>query len=419
MSNPSSPPVDPLAERPPYSPSFSSQPPVLAGRQEIVESLEAGLLAGPRDPEFGRLLFGDRGMGKTVLVDALGERMRTAHGWLVVDLAIKARQDPIAAALLQLQDAISDTAKVRTAWKALDKELSVELGVPHVARLRASIGTRRQSDKLQDIVHQLERTLDVAGRHAGTAGCGILLTFDELHNARSKDLQALGNIFSMTKRHRLPIGLIGAGLPEFDDVLARAKATFFERMHSFDVGPLTFDAAMRAIKEPAEERGVRIAPDAMNEMLRKSGGHPYLLQLAGWSAWKAAGHGTVITLAHVHESEHIARSHFERLIVVRWRSLSQMEQRYLYAMAMVSGGCDSPVQVGDVAKSLNKTLQDLSYVRDSLLSRHHLISAPRHGYVAPTLPGFSKWVAASGDCDLNAPLRPGPRARKITATTQD
>ena len=58
----------------PYRPSWGTPPPVLAGRDEQLDRTVEALAAGAHHPQFSRVYHGDRGTGKTVLLDAIAAR---------------------------------------------------------------------------------------------------------------------------------------------------------------------------------------------------------------------------------------------------------------------------------------------------------------------------------------------------------
>ena len=72
-----------LATRNPFSPSFGTSPPVLAGRDVILDSVGDALAAGPTHPDFTALFIGVRGAGKTVMLNAV-EDLARSRGWLAL-----------------------------------------------------------------------------------------------------------------------------------------------------------------------------------------------------------------------------------------------------------------------------------------------------------------------------------------------
>ena len=83
---------------PPYTPGFGRRPPVVAGRDALVDDMARVLEAGPGHPRFCRALIGSRGTGKTVLLDLVGELATNKLGWAV--LHVQALQDESLVAVL-------------------------------------------------------------------------------------------------------------------------------------------------------------------------------------------------------------------------------------------------------------------------------------------------------------------------------
>ena len=66
----------------PFKPTAGRIPPILVGREEIIEDFDYALKDGVGSP--GRLMFltGARGVGKTVMLDTLGTHAQK-QGWKV------------------------------------------------------------------------------------------------------------------------------------------------------------------------------------------------------------------------------------------------------------------------------------------------------------------------------------------------
>ena len=73
----------------PFSPSFGISPPVLAGRRDVLNSFDM-VFGSIRSPSYATLLWGLRGTGKTVLLNAVEDRAK-ARGWAVVSAAAVGR----------------------------------------------------------------------------------------------------------------------------------------------------------------------------------------------------------------------------------------------------------------------------------------------------------------------------------------
>ena len=68
----------------PFKPTAGAEPPVLIGRERVVEDFSEGLDEGVGSPARLMRITGPRGSGKTVLLTELGDVARV-HGWSVLD----------------------------------------------------------------------------------------------------------------------------------------------------------------------------------------------------------------------------------------------------------------------------------------------------------------------------------------------
>ena len=68
----------------PFRPSFGNSPPVLAGRDELIEQFAEALDNGPGAPGRATLYTGARGTGKTVMLNEVADIARQ-RGWLVIE----------------------------------------------------------------------------------------------------------------------------------------------------------------------------------------------------------------------------------------------------------------------------------------------------------------------------------------------
>ena len=67
----------------PFTPTFGTSPPLLVGRDPLIEEFADALEDGPGAPGRATLYTGARGSGKTVLLNEVEDRAQAA-GWLVV-----------------------------------------------------------------------------------------------------------------------------------------------------------------------------------------------------------------------------------------------------------------------------------------------------------------------------------------------
>ncbi len=89
-------------------------------------------------------------------------------------------------------------------------------------------------------------------------------------------------------QRRLPLVLVGAGLPHLIGLTGRSKS-YAERLFDFiPIGPLKKDDARRAIKEPIQKQSADITSDALESLTEQTQGYPYFLQEWGYQAWNLA-----------------------------------------------------------------------------------------------------------------------------------
>ncbi len=139
-----------------------------------------------------------------------------------------------------------------------------------------------------DLERDLQALLEAAGEAAGTGGTVLGLFIDELQYVPEEQLAALITALHRCAQRRLPVVLIGAGLPQLPGRMGAAKS-YAERLFDFpEIGPLPDDAARLAIEKPARDQGVEMSEGALRGILRHARGYPYFLQEWGKHAWDVA-----------------------------------------------------------------------------------------------------------------------------------
>ena len=139
-----------------------------------------------------------------------------------------------------------------------------------------------------DLDTDLISLLQVAGEAAKARGTALVLFIDEMQYVEERQLGALIAALHRTAQRQLPVTLIGSGLPQLLGHAGSAKS-YAERMFSFpEVGPLSHEAAARAVEVPAKRLGVTYSPAALDEVLRITQCYPYFLQEWGSACWRVA-----------------------------------------------------------------------------------------------------------------------------------
>ena len=147
--------------------------------------------------------------------------------------------------------------------------------------------------------------------------------------------------------------------------------------------------------------------DALSLLVRRSGGHPYYVQLFGWQAWEAAQREATITLAHAKAGLKSARAELAGQYDVTWGRLRPQERDYLAAVARVAGPGGAGVE--EVAKVLGKGPKQLAVARDRLVHMHGLLEVPERAQVRFVDAEMAEWVAERpGGSSTTATVQRGP-----------
>lgn len=239
-----------------------------------------------------------------------------------------------------------------------------------------------------DLEHDLQDLLESAAQAAREAKTALILFVDELQYVEEEQLAALITALHRAAQRRLPVILVGAGLPQLRGRMGRAKS-YAERLFDFPLlGPLSRPQARIAIAKPAADEGVEVEDAALELIWEKTQGYPYFLQEWGKHAWDAAG-ASPITRGDVELASQTAVAALdESFFRVRFDRLTPGEKRYLRTMAELGAG---PHRSGDIAAQLNRAVTQLGPIRNQLISKG-MIWSPHHGDTAFTVPLFDQFM---------------------------
>lgn len=379
----------------PYSPGAGTPPPELAGRGELRRRLEIAV-ARVRigNPAKSMILVGLRGVGKTVLL----EQMRQdADGLGVHTLRLEAPENRSLPALLspQLRLALLKLSTVESAKALAQRGLRALAGFAKALKLKYSdievgidlepeLGLADNGDLEGDLTVLLEQV----GQAAQQARTAVVLFVDELQYVKEDQLAALITALHRCAQQKLPVMLVGAGLPQLVGKAGKAKS-YAERLFDYPiVGPLNQSDATLAITKPAQALGVRFDPAAVNRIIAVTQGYPYFLQEWSKQAWDVAP-TSPITPHDVQTAEPLTVAALdEGFFKVRFDRCIPSERRYLRAMAELGPG---PHRSGDIAAKLNKSVNTLAPVRGGLIHKG-MIWSPSHGDTAFTVPLFDEFM---------------------------
>lgn len=385
--------MDPILN--PYSPGAGTPPPELAGRDELREKVRVAIgRIRIGNPAKSVLMVGLRGVGKTVLLDKMRQEAEASG---VYALKLEAPEDRSLPALLAPQlrliliklSAIESAKAYATrglrALAGFAKALKVKFNDIEVGLdLEPEVGLADNGDLEGDLAVLLEQV----GLAAQSAKTAVVMFIDELQYVKEPQFAALITALHRCAQAKLPVTLIGAGLPQ---LLARAgdAKSYSERLFDYPmVGPLSREDAQLAITRPAQVHGVTYLPEAIDEIYKDTQGYPYFLQMWSKYSWDVAtespiGRADVLRARELTEAD-LDESFFK----TRFERCTPSERRYLRAMASLGAG---PHRSGDIANALGRDIKQLGMVRSSLINKG-MVWSPSHGDTAFTVPLFDQFM---------------------------
>lgn len=377
----------------PYTPGAGAPPPELAGRAGVLENARIAVvrtLAGRHAR--GQMLLGLRGVGKTVLLNAIRIGAEDAGCRTVAVESPEGRSLPellvpaLRRVLLNLDRGQQAGEYVRRAMRTLQSFASafrVAMG-----DFELGIVPEPGSADSGDIEFDLPDLFVAVGQAARERGTAVALFIDEIQYLQKQDLSALIVAVHQTTQRQLPLIVFGAGLPQLAGLAGDAKS-YAERLFEYvRTGALDEQDAQDALLRPAQESGADIESAALDSLVTDTQGYPYFLQEWGKHAWDGAP-GPTITLADAKAATESALRELDQgFFSVRFDRLTPREKAYLRAM---SEGGPGPHRSGAIAERLGIAVQQAGALRGSLIGKG-MIYSPAHGDTAFTVPMFDAFM---------------------------
>lgn len=352
----------------PFTPGFGRSPAILAGRSAALAEFDAAL-RGELPEQRAMLISGARGIGKTVLLSEFEAKAHEA-GWSV---------------LLLHTGSSSLSEELRATAVARLRELDPDAVASRLTAAGASgfSASRTVTDRYADQDEPLGDLLDRLAVLAAREGHGVMIALDEVQSVDRGQLHEISQHIQDLMRHHGQVVFVAAGIRSgVSKLLDHEKTTFLRRAHRLELGPVDIGTAAEAIRMTVADTDRSITPEAAVRAGEISEGYPYLIQLVGSKAWRAAGDAATIELEDVQSTragviaEMIRNVHGPAL-----RDLSPRKRDYLEAMLEDDG----PSNVGDIARRLGVDPRYQSTYRERLID-DDLIEPSARGYVRFSLP---------------------------------
>jgi hypothetical protein len=385
--------MDPV--RDPFSPGAGAPPPELVGREEILETARINLSrVRLRKPERSLLLTGLRGVGKTVLLNKIGE-ISADLGYLKLSIeAIESKPfveilvPGIRSLLLELslKEGLKDSVKKAVAvFKSFVGSMKLKVGEIELGvEIPPSLG-QADSGSIELDLPDLFVEVATAAKNKDSA---IILLIDEIQYLSTKDLSALILAMHKIQQQQLPFYLVAAGLPSLPRLAGEAKS-YAERLFLYpEVGPLSKADTEKGLQTPVKTLGVSFTQEALEKIFTKTLGYPYFVQEWGSLSWRIATQSPITGQIVDNVSEVVIPKLDESFFRMRFDRLTNKEKKYLRAMAELGA---TPQRTGDIARIMQTTQQHLALTRANLLAKG-MIYAPSHGLQAFTVPLFDEFI---------------------------
>ncbi|RSX57474.1 ATP-binding protein [Bifidobacterium samirii] len=365
----------------PFKPTAGMTPPVLVGRESDLDDFRYALDDGVGAP--GRLMYltGARGVGKTVMLNALGDIARD-QDWLVIDeTAERGFMDRLIRALNG--ESATRTVKYQTPGLTLDipgglGQATVNLGAVELEHGELSL----------DFRHAMTRRLDGMDESRR----GILITLDEVQSSSIDEIRALAVGVQHLIRERRNIAFVFAGLPSLvEDVVNDDVLTFLRRAERRHLGDVPLPDIWSAFETTISDSGKNVDYEILNRLTQATNGYPFMIQLVGYWTWRAsetAKRGDRITMEDADSGIRQAKLKLGDMVHGPiYDGLTAMQKDYLLAMSQDDG----PSSTSEIARRLERSAQYASVYRAQLI-KLDIITASDYGFVDFKVPHMREYL---------------------------
>lgn len=383
--------MDPVQN--PFAPGAGSQPPELAGRDNIIADADIALRRiSAQKSSRSQILLGLRGTGKTVLLNKI-ENNADSYGHITS--FVEAPETGNLPSLLypKLYQVLYKLSIAENAKRYAHKAMRALQGF--ASTFKITVGDVSLSvDPMAGIADSGNLEMDLCdlfvmvGEAAKAANKVWTLCLDEMQYLSETELASLIVALHRANQKQLPILLFGAGLPQIAVLSGNAKS-YAERLFSFPpVGPLDGQAAIQALRNPIEDEGESISDQALEVIIDQTAGYPYFLQEWGYQAWNLAAHSPIDLEDIGKASDAALRRLDDGFFGVRFHRLTPKERTYVRAMAKLGKGSH---RSSDVAEQLGEDIRSLGPRRAKIIAKG-MIYSPSYGEIAFTVPMFEEYI---------------------------
>lgn len=354
----------------PFTPTFGSVPPFMAGREQILRDIESAFDNGPGDPNLSTIFTGARGTGKTALLTYLSQAA-LAHGW------VSANVSAMPGMLEDIIERANEAALEFVAQQNGARLKGITVGALGLDWEYRDPEKGNWRSRMNALLNQLDR-YDI----------GLLITIDEV-NVNSDEMLQLASVYQHFVREGRKTALLMAGLPyKISALLRDDSVSFLRRSQQHQLGRIPDFEIADALVMTIEDAGKAIEDKALEKAVRSIDGFPFMMQLVGYRIWNAAGDADIISEANVDAGSKLARLEMrDRILETTYRELSEGDLRFL--VAMLEDPSES--RVSEIAKRMGVSSSYASQYKRRLLDQG-VIGERGRGVVAFDIPAFREFL---------------------------
>lgn len=320
--------------RNPFTPTFGIVPPFLAGRDRLLDEMEAAFEDGPGNPNLSTILIGARGTGKTALLSCISERAQRT-GWISVD---------VVTAPGMLEDIVQQAgrAAAHLVEEKPDRRLT-GVGFAQILNLEWVFDEKAPSNWRT----RMNALFEKLSEH----DTGLLITVDEVR-VEVEEMVQLVSTYQLFVREGKKVALVMAGLPtNVTDLIDDERITFLRRARQRHLGRIGDVEVAGAYRRTVEVGGKTIGDDALNMAVQAANGFAYMMQLVGYFSWMESGNSSIITREDTERGIARAQDDFRHGVLdATYREMSNGDRQFARAMLHDDHGS----QLSEIAKRLGK-----------------------------------------------------------------
>lgn len=335
--------------RNPFTPTFGIVPPVLAGRDAILDEMSNAFEDGLGNPNLSTILVGARGTGKTALLSCVADEARSL-GWIAVN--VMASEGMLEDIIQQVAKEASQIVEPELGRRLTGVNFGQILGLEWALEERGAANWRSRMEALLDKLGELH--------------VGLLITVDEV-SVHVDEMVQLASTYQLFVREGRNVALVMAGLPtSVTDLVDDERVTFLRRARQRQIGTIGDVEIERALRKTVEGSGKGIEELALRLAVEASGGFAYMMQLVGYALWAESGSDAVIAREHALRGVRQAQEEFERgVLSATYRDMSKGDRAF--ARAMLQDTDES--RLSEVASRLGRGTNYASTYKSRLLKQ--------------------------------------------------